>query len=392
MRILFLNQYFPPDPAPTGILLRELSDALSAEGHVVDFVAARQSYRTGQQRGHRLWREFKALVAMLVDGILRPRVDLVISASSPPCLVAVAVLVAIRHRARSIHWVMDLYPEIAVALGEVRPGLPVRIIQCVMGWSYRYCDAVVALDEDMAEKLRRYRIRAEIIRPWVFESLVEFALQSKEHRSSANSLSNGHSARSAFLEETRALDNWTWIYSGNLGRAHEWETLLSVQSLLEESEPRMTLLFQGGGPSWPAARARAQELGLKRCEWKPYVSENELAASLLRCHCCVITQLPATQGLLWPSKLGFALTLPRPLLWIGPPDGAIARQLRKIAHAGVFAPGQVREIANWLRVMRTNEGMITNAHRDDARTHRLASLEAWRKLIRALEMPLHGEN
>ena len=27
---------------------------------------------------------------------------------------------------------------------------------------------------------------------------------------------------------------WTWIYSGNLGRAHEWETLLRAQQLIEQ--------------------------------------------------------------------------------------------------------------------------------------------------------------
>ena len=38
MRILFLNQYFPPDPAPTGILFREVADEFARLGHEVDFV------------------------------------------------------------------------------------------------------------------------------------------------------------------------------------------------------------------------------------------------------------------------------------------------------------------------------------------------------------------
>ena len=60
MRFLLLNQYFPPDPAPTGVLLREVADELVAAGHEVDFVAAQQDYRGGQQnRGEcagSLWR------------------------------------------------------------------------------------------------------------------------------------------------------------------------------------------------------------------------------------------------------------------------------------------------------------------------------------------------
>jgi hypothetical protein len=41
MRILLLNQYFPPDPAPTGVLFRELADEFSRHGHTADFVDAR---------------------------------------------------------------------------------------------------------------------------------------------------------------------------------------------------------------------------------------------------------------------------------------------------------------------------------------------------------------
>ncbi len=366
MRILFLNQYFPPDPAPTGILLRELADALAVDGHTIEFVAARQDYRQGQRKGGRLLREFKALVAMLLDGLIKPRVDLVISASSPPCLALAATLIAIRHRARSIHWIMDLYPEIAVALGEVPAGMAVSALKRVMGYSYRCCSAVVALDEDMASRLREYGIRTQIIRPWVFKTVLDSLSGSSLHAAPFS-----HSP------------GWTWIYSGNLGRAHEWETLLEAQALLEQANAGVRLLFQGGGPSWPAAQERARELGLKYCDWKPYVPENELNDSLLRCQCCVVTQLPATQGLLWPSKLGFVLTLPRPLLWIGPRDGAVARELRKFAHAGVFEPGEARKVADWLQLMRKPDRSAADEHSYDASSQRHASIESWRVLIKS---------
>src|SRR5882762_899772 len=100
VRVLFLNQYFPPDPAPTGVLLREVADELAAAGHQVDFVAARQDYRGGQQAGGRMRREFTALARMLFDGMRRQRADVIFAASSPPCLVVVATLLAFWHRAR----------------------------------------------------------------------------------------------------------------------------------------------------------------------------------------------------------------------------------------------------------------------------------------------------
>ena len=81
--------------------MKELADHLQAAGHTVDFVAARQDYRAGQRRGGRMKREALALLRMLFDGLRRPRPDVVLSATSPPCLLVVATFVAWWHRAKS---------------------------------------------------------------------------------------------------------------------------------------------------------------------------------------------------------------------------------------------------------------------------------------------------
>ena len=362
MRVLFLNQYFPPDPAPTGVLLRELADELERAEHTVDFVAAREDYRAGQQKGGRMLREAKALGRMLLDGLQRPKADVVVSASSPPCLLVVATLVALWHRAKSVHWIMDLYPEIAVALGEVRAGFATRMIGKIMGWGYRRAARVVVLDEDMAARERRYGVESAVIRPWVFASVLPKLAAARDERAG----------------------EWTWIYSGNLGRAHEWETLLAAQVILEKRSAGVRLLFQGGGPARAAAQARAAALGLTQCVWTDYVPEAQLPASLRRCHALAVTQLPATQGLLWPSKLGLVVSLPRPILWVGPTDGAIAQMLRAFPHAGIFAPGEAEKIADWISAQKTAAADIPGAQVFDPAAHRTAALAAWLELFRAL--------
>ncbi len=361
MRVLFLNQYFPPDPAPTGILLRELADDLAARGHTVDFVAAREEYRGTQKKGGRTRREMIALFRMLLAGMRRPRADVVIAGSSPPCLSFVAGLVAVWHRAKAVHWIMDLYPEIALELGEVSEGALSRNVGRAMGWAYRRAAKVVVLDEDMADRVRKYGVEPAIIRPWQFATVLARPLPA--------------------IEPTAP---WTWIYSGNLGRAHEWETLLAVQAILEKRDDEIRLLFQGGGPSWPAARAKAAALGLKRCDWQPYVDEAELPASLLRAQVCAVTQIPATRGCLWPSKLGLVRTLPRPLLWIGPTDGAIARELRGLPHAGVFQPGEAEAVADWLWDMKQRPLPVSIDLLTEPRSGREAGLARWREWLEPL--------
>ncbi len=356
MRVLFLNQYFPPDPAPTGILFREMAEALERAGHVVDFVDAAQEYRAGQQKGGRMRRELAALRRMLAAGKARPRADVVISGTSPPCLAVVADRVARKHGARHFHWAMDVYPEIAAALGEIRAGsLVARITGCLVGRAYRRCERVVALDADMAAVLRRHRVEPEIIRPWVFRSILEQP-----------------------LPDVAPEEPWTWIYSGNLGRAHEWETLLRAQQLLEQRGVGMRLVFQGGGPSWPLAQARAAELGLQHVEWRGYAPEAELRSSLLRGQVLVATQRPEVRGLLWPSKLALLRSLPRAIGFVGPVEGAIAAELRALPHAAIFAPGEAAALADWLQARR-RDGTVGRPA--DAAAEREAALGAWVRLV-----------
>ena len=362
MRILFLNQYFPPDPAPTGILLHELGDYLKSQGHTVDFVASTQDYRSAKKNRRRLLREFLALGSILIKGLKAPRPDVVISATSPPCLLVVATLIALRHRAKSVHWLMDMYPEIAVALGEVKPGFVSSIIGKLMGWAYRRTSLVVALDEDMAARLEKHGVTAEIIPPWVLQTFIVAAPPAP----------------------VEPAPEWTWIYSGNLGRAHEWETLLQAQLLLEKRGLPWRLLFQGGGPSLPLAKARARELNLRQCEWKDYAPEAELQSSLLRARVLVVTQKPETQGLLWPSKIALASTLPRPILWVGPVDGAIARQLGKLPHAGIFAPGHAAQIADWLQKLYEDGGLSAKTEGRDAAADRAIMLQKWSEVLAEL--------
>lgn len=360
MRFLFHNQYFPPDPAPTGILLREIADRLAAKGHEVHFISSAQDYRAAKKNQRRIVRELRALWTILQSGLKAPRPDVVVSATSPPLLAVVATLIAKRHRARHAHWLFDMYPELAIELGEIKSGLLARFFKRITVWALRKTELVVALDDDMAQRLQRDGIFSEIIPPWVLAALMPRALEAPVHSPQTN----------------------VWLYSGNLGRAHEWKTLLETQSLLEKRGSPLRLVFQGGGPSWKLAQERAKELHLQNCEWKPYAAESDLHRALLKTDVLIATQRPETQGLLWPSKLALITALPRRILWIGPTDGAIARNLRALPQAGIFQPGQAQEIAQWLEAGRAENDAVFRTR--DAAAARETSLGKWIALLEKL--------
>ena len=342
MRFLFLNQYGPPDPVPTARLLGELAAHLRGRGHEVEILSQTQSYQGRPARGGgRLRRELGALLAIgrAGWGAKGSRPDVVLALSSPPGLLVLAALLAIRHRARLAHWAMDLYPELAAALGETGPRAIFDGLRRAMRWAYQRCALVVALDEDMRSHLEgTYGITGvRVLEPWPSEDAER---------------------RIAAAADSPVETPWTWLYSGNLGRAHEWRTLLDAQRLLEARGVPARLVFQGDGAARPAAMAYAESIGLRRCEWLGYAPETALIPSLLSAGLLVATQRPETRGLLWPSKLALLERLPRPVLYVGPTDGAIARRLQQRAGTGVYAPGQAEAVAAW--VERCQRGTVAN--------------------------------
>lgn len=333
MRFLFLNQYGPPDPVPTARLLGELAEGLRADGHTVEIISQNQSYLGRPARGRRLKRELQAAWAILRGGWKRRsgRPDVVLALTSPPGLLVVGALLAMRHRARLAHWAMDLYPELALVLGEIRTGsLVAHAVQTAMRWAYRRASLVVALDEDMRDHLQAFcRVQVRVTPPW---SAKEIERQADDEHTKGG----GPAAP------------WVCLYSGNLGRAHEWRTLLDSQALLEQRGLPISLVFQGDGAGRAAAMAYAEKLGLRHCDWIGYAAEEELLPALLRAQVLVVTQRPETRGLLWPSKLALIERLPRAILFIGPKRGAIASNLRQHGHTGVFAPGESAAVAQWV--------------------------------------------
>jgi colanic acid biosynthesis glycosyl transferase WcaI len=327
MRILILNQYAPPDPAPTAKLVGEIAAALAQDEHVVTIVGTNQNYRRAtSRREYRLIRELGALAQLFFKGLGCRGPEIVLSTSSPPGLFVVATFLCVLKRAKSIHWAMDLYPELAFALGRRLPAFVRASLFRITGVCYRYAAKVVTLDEDMRECIStKYGVHAEIIRPWVL------------HREFPTKLN--YPPKTGF----------TWLYSGNLGRAHEWKTLVEAQALLEERKLPIRLVFQGGGPEWPSARQLAKSLGLQRVDWLPYAPEERLIESLLTAHVMVATQKPVARGLLWPCKLGLIMALPRPIVFIGAKNGAIALELYSKCNSRVFAPGDAKSLADHIQ-------------------------------------------
>ena len=339
MRLLFLNQYGPPDSPPTARLLGELADSLRARGHTVEIVVPARKLRgtPRTRRGADDGREVAGLLHILRAGSQRrhPRPEVVLALSSPPGLAVVGALLALRHRARFAHWAMDLYPELAVALGELPGGRWSGLVRAAMGWAYRRAALVVALDEDMRAHLQPFcRAAVQVMEPWPPPG-VENQIASAVGSADPSRRGGRHAVDLALLGQpgpgTRMADA-----ARCTGGARSPGTAGPVG-------------FSGrrcGARTRP--RARGEAGACVAADGRGTCRKGNCCAACSGRAFLIVTQRHETQGLLWPSKLALLERLPRPILFVGPVRGAIAGRLRSRERAGVFAPGEAAAVADWI--------------------------------------------
>jgi len=331
MRILLLNQFAPPDSAPTSRLLADLAEAFAAAGWEPILVGAHSGYHQGGQKGwRRLLRDATAHIKLFWAGLRAGPCDWIVCLSDPPALPFTAALLARLKQAQLAHWAMDVYPQVAVALGALSPGAVNRVVGAAMRFGYREAEILVALDEDMQKQIASISERhVKVLPPWPPSASLSIVPAKKNQ-----------------------LPQRTWLYSGNLGRAHEYRDLLEAQRLIEHSGGGWRLIFQGGGPCRAEAKAYAAELEITNCDWLDYAPDEDLLSVLQEADVLIATQKASTCGLLWPSKLALMTVLDQPILFVGPHLSQISLQLKQspLAH-GVFQPGQASEIATWLQAL-----------------------------------------
>lgn len=180
MRILLLNQFYKPDTAATGQLLADVAEELAAKGHEVHIICGRTIYNGGRHSApkeqieagihihrvactsfgrHKLIGRATDYLSFYITAARRalklPRPDVCVSLTTPPLISLVGLMLSSLKGTKSVIWVMDVYPEIAVAYDVLQKrSLLYRILTRVNRILYRNAAAVISLGEMMTEQLK----------------------------------------------------------------------------------------------------------------------------------------------------------------------------------------------------------------------------------------------
>ena len=361
-KVVFVNRFFAPDHSATSQILSDLAYYLARSGLDVHVVTSRLRYDDPAARlaahevldgvhVHRVWtsrfgrgnlvgRALDYFSFYVASGLqllrLLGRGDVVVAKTDPPLISIVAAGCAALRGATHVNWLQDVFPEVALALGmRLARGLLGRLLVTLRDWSLHRAAVNVAIGDRMAAVVRARGVppeRVALIPNWADGQ----AIRPLEPASNP-------------LRTEWALGNRFVVgYSGNMGRAHDLQTLLQAAERLRD-DPRICFLFIGAGNQREAIETEALRLRLTNVMFKSYQPRERLGLSLTVPDVHIVSLLPELEGLIVPSKFYGVAAAGRPTLFVGAFDSEIGSLVRFEGCGTSIEPGNADVMAEFIR-------------------------------------------
>jgi glycosyltransferase involved in cell wall biosynthesis len=184
-------------------------------------------------------------------------------------------------------------------------------------------------------------------------------------------------------------DRFVVGYSGNLGRGHEFETVLAAAAYLR-GEQNITFLFIGGGNRFDELARLVGERGLGHLfRFLPYQNRALLRLSLGVPDVHWISLKPELEGLIVPSKFYGIAAAGRPMITVTARHGELAQLVLKHRCGLVVEPGAGEVMAACVRDLAQDRGRVlemgvrARAMLDGNFTRRHA-FERWRHVLEGI--------
>ena len=329
MRLLFINRYFYPDISATAQLLTELTEDLAAQGETVTVITGNTAYAGGQSalpaqefhKGIRIVRvgftrfgrtrtlgrlaDYVSFwISAFVTAVRAKQQDCLVVLSDPPLLSVLAALVRMVRPIKTVCWLQDVFPEIAVRAGVLPEGLVARCLRWLARWSLRQMDQVVVIGRCMERQM-------------LSDGVLSPSLTRIPNWADGTHIKSLPKSQNEFLQRHNLENRFVVMYSGNHGVVHEFETLVS---LLREtrSVPELCFCFIGDGAWKKKLIETAQAEGWPHIRFFPYQPKSLLQSSLSAADVHLVSLRTEMEGLSIPSKVYGALAAGRPVIFIGP--------------------------------------------------------------------------
>jgi colanic acid biosynthesis glycosyl transferase WcaI len=370
VRILVLNEYFPPDSSATAKMAAAVVDAL-AERHDVVVLCGRPSYdpedrhpfyllrrekrgrilveRVGstafdRRRMLRRLSNYLSYVLLAVPRALFIRADIVLAMTDPPFEGIVGAFVAWVKRRPFVYNIRDLYPEMAVEGEIVRPARWLQFWEKLHRWALRRAARVIVLGEDTRERIIAKGIDPE--RVLVVRDGVRLPCWTPE---------GDH----AVVREVRSGYRFVVMHAGNLGFYGAWDTVVKAAQMMNGDG--VGFVFVGDGAMRPQIEKSAS--GCHAIRFLPFRPPDQVPYVLAAGDLHLVTIRRGLEGVVVPSKLYPILAAGRPVLALAPEESDVARVIRRSGCGIVADPDNPAAVAAAVQALARNPERVAEMSR-----------------------------
>lgn len=404
-RVIFLNRFFYPDHSATSRMVSSLAFELASAGREVHVITSRQLYdkpganlpdfeiahgvhihRVGTTSFGRsrlpgramdylsfYFTSWRCALSLTNSG------DIIVAKTDPPMISLVGMAAAKQREAKLINWLQDLYPEIAIEFGVPFLIAPARwLLFFLRDMSLKAATANVVLGKLPAKLVLSRGARSDavkIIHNWSDEEEIVPVAHADNTLRDAWGLS----------------DKFVVGYSGNLGRTHEFQTMLSVSERFRNDD-RIVFLVIGAGHQNDGLAHEVKARGLERSYlFVPYQERDVLKYSLGVPDVHWISLRPRFEGLIVPSKFYGIAAAGRPMITIGSKQGELGRLVERHQCGFAIEEGDVDSLESAITCLSRDHDLCAKmGHRArsmlDHHFTRRQAFDNWHNLISKVEL------
>ena len=366
-KLLIITQFFPPDYAATGQLIHELASNLGQSDIQVNIFTGQPGYVFQQEQAPNIEIKnnlnirrsktvqicSKRIRAKALNGIIftlrstwhiirnARQNNVILLTTAPPFLGIVGYIANLCFGSDYICLIYDLYPNVVVELGIVsETNLITKLWHQVNAMVWKRSKKIIVLSETMKQRI------------------------ATQHPETTDKISVIHNwANADWIKPLAKQENWfarqhqldrkfTVLYSGNMGRCHDIETILGAMKLLR-NQP-VQFVFIGAGAKREPCRQTVTELEIDNCIFLPYQDKAHLPYSLTACDLALVSIAPGLEGVVAPSKLYGIMAAGKAIAAICEPHSYL-RQIIDEAGCGAYVDNnRSQDLAAFIMNLATN--------------------------------------
>ncbi|AMA59242.1 glycosyltransferase family 4 protein [Bradyrhizobium sp. CCGE-LA001] len=391
-KIVVASQHYPPDTSTTASIMAEIACRLAQDHDVVVLSGspgALPASQTGPGKPRVVMvrnrmagkaallrrglsellfagRTFLALIRQLRRG------DVVLTVTAPFMLPYAVAAAARLKGARSALIMHDLFPDVLVMAGLLKPGSFVtRTMRAANSLMFRALNAVITIGRDAERPLLSYsgmrRNKIRFIPNWA--TLVP----------GPRPLTRDNPFRKALAAR------FIVGLSGNLGFTHDPEIVFEAARLLKD-ETDIHFLLSGWGIGFERLKQLQTEAGLPNVSFVARVADLELEAFLASANLWIIPYRKDVAGVSVPSRFYNLLAVGRPVVLVSEPEAEAALTVAESGLGWVVTPGRADQLAEAIRAAcrSDDDAMTERAVKAAARFDRTVAMNAYAGLIEEL--------